>query len=163
MKYRRSAPNERVWCTTQLAKFCCSHSIGRTHSWRFQFFQSTSFLPWVSWFTCALFHSIQRYCRWLPPRESQEQRWSCATQEYYWLCSVCWFLRTSWSIVAGSKGKPNHSLLLPFLRTVLFVMLYTYSLLNSEPSSNIPIPKGVSSCTGARLSAYLDFGTPPTW
>ena len=56
---------------------------------------------------------------------------------------------TSWSIVAGRKGKPNHSLLLPFLLTVLFVMLYTYSLLNGEPSSNIPIPKGVSSCTGA--------------
>ena len=69
---------------------------------------------------------------------------------------------TSWSIVAGCKGKPNHSLLLPFLLTVLFVMLYTYSLLNDEPSSNIPIPKGVSSCTGAWLLAYLDFGTPPT-
>ena len=34
MKYRRSTPNERVWCITQLAKLSFNHSIGRTHSWR---------------------------------------------------------------------------------------------------------------------------------
>ena len=38
MKYRISTPNERVWCTTQLAKLSFNHSIGRTHSWRFSFF-----------------------------------------------------------------------------------------------------------------------------
>ena len=35
MKYRISTSNERVWCTTQLAKLSFNHSIGRTHSWRF--------------------------------------------------------------------------------------------------------------------------------
>ena len=29
-----STSNERVWCTTQLAKLSSNHSIGRTHSWR---------------------------------------------------------------------------------------------------------------------------------
>ena len=38
MKYRISTPNERVWCTTQLAKLSFNHPIGRTHSWRFSFF-----------------------------------------------------------------------------------------------------------------------------
>ena len=38
MKYRISASNERVWCTTQLAKLNFNHLIGRTHSWHF-FFQ----------------------------------------------------------------------------------------------------------------------------
>ena len=33
-----STPNERVWCTTQLAKLSFNHSIGRTHSWGFHFF-----------------------------------------------------------------------------------------------------------------------------
>ena len=35
MKDRISASNERVWCTTQLAKLSFNHSIGRTHSCRF--------------------------------------------------------------------------------------------------------------------------------
>ena len=30
--------NERVWCTTQLAKLSFNHSNGRTHSWRFSTF-----------------------------------------------------------------------------------------------------------------------------
>ena len=38
MKYRISTSNERVWCTTQLAKLSFNHSIGRTHSWRFYIF-----------------------------------------------------------------------------------------------------------------------------
>ena len=35
---RISTPNERVWCTTQLAKLSFNHAIDRTHSWRFSFF-----------------------------------------------------------------------------------------------------------------------------
>ena len=38
MKYRISTSNERVWCTTRLAKLNFNHSIGRTHSWRFPIF-----------------------------------------------------------------------------------------------------------------------------
>ena len=38
MKYRISASNERVWCTTQLAKLSFNRSIVRTHSWRFPTF-----------------------------------------------------------------------------------------------------------------------------
>ena len=38
MKYRIRPSNERVWCTTQLAKLSFNHSIGRTHSSRFTFF-----------------------------------------------------------------------------------------------------------------------------
>ena len=38
MKYRISTSNERVWCTTQLAKLSFNDSIGRTHSWRFSIF-----------------------------------------------------------------------------------------------------------------------------
>ena len=34
--------NERVWCTTQLAKFSFNHSNGRTHSWRFSTFYKIS-------------------------------------------------------------------------------------------------------------------------
>ena len=37
MKYRISTSNERVWCTTQLAKSSFNHSIGRIPSWRFLF------------------------------------------------------------------------------------------------------------------------------
>ena len=33
-----STSNERVWCTTQLAKLSYNHSIGRTHSWCFSAF-----------------------------------------------------------------------------------------------------------------------------
>ena len=38
MEHRISTPNERVWCTTQLAKLGFNNSIGRTHSWRFSIF-----------------------------------------------------------------------------------------------------------------------------
>ena len=38
MKHRISSSNERVWCTTQLAKSSFNHSICRTHSWRFSIF-----------------------------------------------------------------------------------------------------------------------------
>ena len=38
MKYRLSTSNERVWCTTQIAKLSFNHSIGRTHSRRFSTF-----------------------------------------------------------------------------------------------------------------------------
>ena len=38
IKNRWSTSNERVWCTTQLAKLSFNHSIGRTHSWRFSIF-----------------------------------------------------------------------------------------------------------------------------
>ena len=162
MKYRRSTPNERVWDVPRsLQSFVAATQSVVLTADVFNFFKVRRSCP-GSVGSPVPFSTLSSAIADDFHHESQEQRWSCATQEYYWLCSVCWFLRTSWSIVAGSKGKPNHSLLLPFLRTVLFVMLYTYSLLNSEPSSNIPIPKGVSSCTGAWLSAYLDFGTPPT-
>ena len=55
MNYRKSTPNERVWCTTQLAKLSFNHSIGCTHSWRFSTFfcinrhnvEQRCFSPWV--------------------------------------------------------------------------------------------------------------------
>ena len=40
MKYRISTSNERVWCTTHLAKLSFNHSIGRTHSWHFSIFKN---------------------------------------------------------------------------------------------------------------------------
>ena len=42
MKYRITTSNERVLCTTQLAKLSFKHSIGRTHSWRFSTFYQIS-------------------------------------------------------------------------------------------------------------------------
>ena len=39
-EYRISTSNERVWCTTQLAKLRFNHSNGCTHRWRFSTFYS---------------------------------------------------------------------------------------------------------------------------
>ena len=129
MKYRRSTPNERVWCTTQLAKFCFSHSIGRTHSWRFQFF--------VKYVVLALDQLVHLcpfplYPALLPitstSRTSRAKVIMCYTGVLLAVLFMLVLAHTSWSNVAGSKRKSNHSLLLPFLLTVLFVMLYTYSV-----------------------------------
>ena len=48
MKYRISTPNERVWCTTQLAKLSFNYSIGRTHTWRFSIFNKINTIP-INW------------------------------------------------------------------------------------------------------------------
>ena len=48
MNYRISTSNERVWCTTQLAKLSFNHSLGRTHSWRFSnYLPGTSYKTWI--------------------------------------------------------------------------------------------------------------------
>ena len=53
MKCRISSSNERVWCTTQLAKLRFNHSIVRTHSWPFQFWYIFYFLV-KSWKTSCV-------------------------------------------------------------------------------------------------------------
>ena len=44
--------NERVWCTTQLAKLSFNHSIGRTHSLRFSTFSAKG-----CGYVCEKFHA----------------------------------------------------------------------------------------------------------
>ena len=162
MKHRKSTPNERVWCTTQLAKFCFSHSIGRTHSWRFQFFKARRSCPGsvgspVPFSTLSSAIADDFHHERVKSKGDHVLHMSTTGCAVY--VGSCVHRGASLQV---PKGSP---IILYSYRSywLLLVMLYTYSLLNGEPSSNIPIPKGVSSCTGAWLSAYLDVGTPPPW
>ena len=55
MKYRISTYNERVSCTTQLAKLSFNLSIGRTHRWRFIFYEIVCQLRTRFFFGAMLF------------------------------------------------------------------------------------------------------------
>ena len=80
MKYRKCTSNERVWCTTKLAKLSFNHSIS-IHSWRFSIFNknrpavigfvllwSTTTVPNITfqlsktkvkkWFPCRVYYSL---------------------------------------------------------------------------------------------------------
>ena len=64
MKYRISTSNERVLCTTQVAKLSFNHSLGRTHSFRFSIFSIFSiFIYFLKNVTCD--YGLRLKERWI--------------------------------------------------------------------------------------------------